>query len=156
MAGTTIGAAAQAAGVRVDTIRYYERIGMLQPAPRSAAGYRRYTPADIARIRFIRRAQGLGFSLGEISTLLSLRASDTARCADVLRLTNAKIEESFARGEQLMEIKQALERLAAECPGDAPVGDCPILAYLADIDQPLPAKPRGDAGMSPAADSPRQ
>lgn len=152
MAGTTIGAAAKAAGVRVDTIRYYEHIGLLRPAPRSAAGYREYAHADVTRVRFIRRAQYLGFSLGEIAVLLSLRASDTARCAEVLRLTNARIEETQARAEQLLEIKQALEQLAAECAGDVPVSDCPILAYIAGIDRPLPAEHRDGPCASLPAD----
>lgn len=132
MSSMTIGALASAAAVRIDTIRYYERTGLLPAPARSGAGYRKYSASDLHRVQFIRRAQELGFTLSEIATLLSLRASDTARSADVLSLTKAKISASRARIAQLKKMKQALERLADSCPGDAPVSDCPIIAYMAD------------------------
>ena len=132
MAGITIGGFAKAAGVRTDTIRYYERNGLLPPPARTAAGYRLYDDSDLERVRFIRKAQGLGFTLSEIAALLALRASDTARAADVLDITERKIAESLARISELSRISAALKQLAERCPVEAPVTDCPILAHLAN------------------------
>ncbi|AKH18874.1 MULTISPECIES: heavy metal-responsive transcriptional regulator [Sphingomonadaceae] len=136
MAGLTIGAFAKAVGVRPDTIRYYERNGLLPHPARSSAGYRLYAESDLERVRFIRKAQQLGFTLAEIGLLLTLQASDTARAADVLDITERKIAESTSRIIDLNRIKDALEGLAAECPVDAPVSDCPILAHLANTSAP--------------------
>ena len=133
MGGFTIGAFAKSAGVRTDTIRYYERNGLLPVPARSAAGYRLYDPSDVARVRFIRKAQHLGFTLNEAAALLAMQASDTARAADVLGVTEKKIAESAARIKDFRRIKDALERLAADCPVEAPVSDCPILAHLANV-----------------------
>ncbi len=132
MTGITIGAFAKAVGVRTDTIRYYERDGLLPPPARTAAGYRLYDDSDLERVRFIRKAQGLGFTLSEIAALLALRASDTARAADVLDVTERKIAESIARISELSRISAALKQLAELCPVEAPVTDCPILAHLAN------------------------
>lgn len=136
MADLTIGAFAKAVGVRPDTVRYYERNGLLPHPARSSAGYRLYAKSDLERVRFIRKAQQLGFTLAEIGLLLTLQASDTARAADVLDITEKKIAESTSRIIDLNGIKDALERLAAECPVDAPVSDCPILAHLANTNAP--------------------
>ena len=114
MAGLTIGAFAKAVGVRPDTIRYYERNGLLPHPARSSAGYRLYAESDLERVRFIRKAQQLGFTLAEIGLLLTLQASDTARAADVLDITERKIAESTSRIIDLNRIKDALEGLAAE------------------------------------------
>jgi MerR family transcriptional regulator, copper efflux regulator len=130
MASFTIGTLAEAASVRRDTIRYYERTGLLPAPGRTSAGYRLYSAGDLERLRFIRGAQGLGFTLAEIAQLLALKSSDTARAADVLRVTEKKIDEEEARISQLRAIKDALEGLAANCPVDAPVSDCPILAHI--------------------------
>lgn len=132
MGNFTIGALAEAAGVRRDTIRYYERTGLLPTPGRTSAGYRLYSDDDLERVRFIRVAQSLGFTLAEIAELFSLRASDSARASDVLRVTEKKIDEEEARISQLKAIKDALEALAAECPVDAPSSDCPILAHISN------------------------
>ena len=131
MARFTIGTLAAAAGVKRDTVRYYERTGLLPAPDRSASGYRLYGDIELERIRFIRTAQHLGFTLAEISTLLALRASESARAADVLCVTESKIAEAKGRIVQLEAIQTALQQLADACPVDAPVTDCPILAYLA-------------------------
>lgn len=131
MAGLTIGIFARAVGVRPDTIRYYERNGLLPRPARSSAGYRLFAESDLERVRFIRKAQQLGFTLAEIGLLLTLQASDTARAAGVLEITEKKIADCTSRAIALNRIKDALERLAAECPVDAPASDCPILAHLA-------------------------
>lgn len=132
MGSYTIGTLAEAADVRRDTIRYYERTGLLRVPDRTAAGYRVYGERDLQRVLFIRKAQSLGFTLSEIGDLLALQASDTARAEDVLRVTQGKIREEEARIAQLKAIKNALEDLAAQCPVDAPVSDCPILAHIAN------------------------
>ena len=127
----TIGALAKAAGVAVDTLRYYERRGLLPEPGRTAAGHRIYTPADGDRVRFVRRAQALGFTLAETQLLLGLRGDDDARAGDVLALTRRKIEEQQAKLAELKRIEAALRQLAEACPVDAPAADCPILTHLA-------------------------
>ena len=133
MATYTIGTLAQMSGVRRDTIRYYERTGLLPAPHRTAAGYRLYGDEDFERVHFIRTAQRMGFTLAEIGELLALRASDSARAADVLRVTQNKIKEGEARISELKAIKRALEDLAAQCPVDAPASECPILAHLSMV-----------------------
>lgn len=136
MSGLTIGALAAAAGVRRDTVRYYERFGLLPAPPRTNAGYRSYSEADVSRVRFIRRAAGLGFTLNKIGGLLTLNSSESARAEDVLRVTDEKILELRSRIEELRGIKSVLEQLAAGCPIDAPASDCPILAHFAGVTAP--------------------
>lgn len=131
MAGLTIGALAAAAGVRRDTVRYYERFGLMPAPPRTDAGYRSYSEADVDRVRFIRRAAQLGFTLNEIGNLLTLQSSESARAADVLRVTDEKIGELRSKVAELRGIRSVLEQLAAGCPVDAPASDCPILAHFA-------------------------
>ena len=131
--GLTIGAFAKSVGVRADTIRYYERHGLLADPGRTAAGYRIYDARDVERVRFIRKGKHLGFTLKEIGTLLSLHSSDTARAADVLDITQRKIAEFKSQISDLSQIEAALQRLADECPVNAPATDCPILAHLAAL-----------------------
>jgi MerR family transcriptional regulator, copper efflux regulator len=138
MASYTVGALAEAAGVRRDTIRYYERTGLLREPGRTAAGYRVYSDVDLERVNFIRSAQRLGFTLAETADLLGLRASDTAKAEDVLRVTLEKISEQEAQISRLRAITHALADLAARCPVDAPVGDCPIVAHIAGLARGLP------------------
>ena len=134
----TIGKLSRALGIRTDTIRYYERNGLLPPPARSSAGYRTYGDADLERVRFIRKGQQLGFTLREIGSLLDLRASDTATTADVLAITESKINEATTRIDDLTRIKTALSALSAQCSIDIPIADCPILARLASIPRGSP------------------
>lgn len=129
----TIGVFAKSVGVQPDTLRYYERNGLLAAPERTAAGYRVYAQGDVERVRFIRKAQTLGFTLKEIAALLALRASDSARTADVLEITREKIAELESKVASLKAIRGALSDLARDCPVDAPVSECPILAHLADV-----------------------
>jgi MerR family Zn(II)-responsive transcriptional regulator of zntA len=126
-----IGELATAAGVGRDTIRYYERSGLLPAPDRTAAGYRLYGDADLDRLNFIRSAQELGFTLEQSRQLLTLQASDTATAAAVLEITLAKISEAESRVRRLSHIRDILRELAEECPGEVPASDCPILVYLA-------------------------
>lgn len=123
-----IGAIAKRAGVGVDTVRYYERAGLLEPRQRLASGYRRYTDDEVARLRFIRRAQALGFSLKEIHELLSLSTRrDVAR---VKRTAEAKLKDIDARIAELQRVRGGLAALVHACPGHGSAGDCPILQAL--------------------------
>ncbi|MCU0883351.1 MAG: heavy metal-responsive transcriptional regulator [Beijerinckiaceae bacterium] len=128
-----IGKLAKAAEVRTDTVRYYERLGLLAPPSRTRAGYRSYGTADIERLRFIRRAKSLGFPLDDIRQLLALRADDNARAAAVLTVTRARIAALDTQIRDLHAIAEALSRLADDCPPDAAVSECPILAHLSGL-----------------------
>ena len=130
MKSLTIGRLAREAGVNLETVRYYERRGLLPRPPRSASGYRLF-PVDAARrLRFIRRAQELGFSLGEIRELLSLRVSATARGTDVRKRAEAKIADIDAKIRSLDSMKRTLRKLTNACEGCAPIAECPILESL--------------------------
>lgn len=127
-----IGELARAADVGVETIRYYERRGLLARPPRRASGYRQYPPQAVHRVRFIRRAQALGFTLREIEELLALRVDDERSCADVRALARAKLEDIERRVAELQQMGRALERVARRCRGRGPTSECPILEVLDD------------------------
>lgn len=130
VAGLTIGKVAHSAGLAIDTVRYYEREGLLEKPARSASGYRHYRPDAIARLRFIRQAKELGFSLNEIKELLSLRVAPGKSCADVKARAEAKIADVEQRIAQLDRMKRALAKLATACSGRGPTSECPILDAL--------------------------
>lgn len=131
MTSLTIGKLASAADVAIDTLRYYERKGLVVPDGRSASGYREYGPGAVGRVKFIRKAQGVGFTLAEIQRLLEFDGSHEATTADVLELTEAKIAEHHAKIRLLRRLRAALTRVAQLCPGDdTPATDCPILHYM--------------------------
>ncbi len=123
-----IGELARRAGVRVDTVRYYERHGLVTPLGRRASGYRRYGELQLARLRFIRRAKALGFSLDEIRELLLL--SSRRDVGEVKRRAEAKLADVKHRLAELERIRDGLERLIAACPGHGRAADCPILQAL--------------------------
>ena len=125
-----IGELARAADVGVETIRYYERRGLLAQPPRRTSGYRQYPPQSVRRVRFIRRAQTLGFTLKEIQELLALRVDDDRTCADVRALARAKLEDIERRVAELQQMGRALERVARRCRGRGPTSECPILEVL--------------------------
>ena len=122
-----IGQVAKRAGVNVETIRFYERKGLLTQPQRNQEGYRQYSHEAITRIRFIKRAKELGFSLTEISELLSFQANPRATCGDVKQRAEAKISTIQARMKDLQKMKRSLENLAAACKGSGPLDDCPII-----------------------------
>ena len=126
----TIGRLAKQAGINLETVRYYERRGLLPKPPRSASGYRLFPAEAARRLRFIRRAQELGFSLGEIRELLSLRMSAAARSTDVRRRAEAKIADIEAKIRSLDSIKRTLRKLTNACQGCGPIAACPILESL--------------------------
>lgn len=127
-----IGEAARAAGVNVQTVRYYERRGLVPAPARTRTGYRQYGDDAVARLRFIRRAQDLGFSLKEIQDLLGLRARHLGACQAVERKARQKIAVVDRKIRELQRLKRTLERLAAACAAHEPTGDCPILEVLED------------------------
>jgi MerR family transcriptional regulator, copper efflux regulator len=134
MSGLTIGRLAKAAGVGVPTVRFYERRGLLPEARRRPSGYRNYYQSAVLRIRFIRHAQELGFSLSEVEELLGLRMDPGRSCADVRVRAEAKIADIDSKMASLQRMRKVLDELVATCPGDAPTSDCPILEALADAD----------------------
>jgi len=149
MENMTIGTVARQAGVGVETIRFYERRGLIrQPAKAPGAGQRRYAPETVGRVRFIRQAQHLGFVLREIEELLSLQANPAADCSDVRGRALAKIEEVNMRIAQLAEIRGALVRLLAACPGSGALGACSILEAMrvSESTGPLPPARRPRRG----------
>jgi len=126
----TIGQLAKQANVNLETIRYYERRGLIPEPPRSISGYRQYSADDLQRTRFIKRAQGLGFSLKEIAELLSLRVEPGTTCGEVKERVQAKITDVEKRISDLEHIRAALLRLSKSCTGRGPVSKCPILDEL--------------------------
>jgi Hg(II)-responsive transcriptional regulator len=131
MTRLTISRAAKAAEVNVETIRFYERRGLIaQPRKPAGGGAREYDEDTIARVRFVREAQDLGFSLREIAELLSLRADPGADCAEVRAKAMEKREEIEAKLKQLSRMRDALGDLIAFCPGSGDLGACTILEAI--------------------------
>lgn len=127
MNGLTIGRVAREAHVAIDTVRYYEREGLLEKPARTSSGYRQYPADAVARLRFIRQAKDLGFTLSEIRELLALKVAPGKSCADVRARAEAKITDIEQRLAQLNRMKRALAKLAASCSGRGPTSKCPIL-----------------------------
>lgn len=126
----TIGRIARDAGTGVETIRFYEREGLIAKPARTISGYRSYAPEVVRRLRFIRHAKELGFSLREIKELLSLRVTAGKSCGDVRQRARQKITEIDHRIAALARMKQALVKLSAACSGKGPAAACPILDAL--------------------------
>lgn len=129
----TIGRLARAAGVNVETIRFYERKGLLSRPPKPAEGYRKYPVEAVKQVVFIKGAQKLGFSLKEIATLISLGRAGAVSCAEMRALANRKITEIQQKIMALEAMKSSLEELARECPGEGDLSLCPIWERMVDI-----------------------
>lgn len=130
MGNLTIGQLARKAEVNVETIRYYERRGLMPEPPRRESGYRQYSEPDVTRIKFIKRAQTLGFTLKEIAELFSLRVDPDTTCGDVKRRAEVKIADMEEKIKALLRMKKALAKLASTCRGRGPTSECPILEML--------------------------
>ena len=128
----TIGKLAGICSVGVETIRYYERLGLIAPVERSESGYRRYNQESVKRLRFIRHAKELGFTLKEIRELLELRRDPETGCSDLKKRASEKKEQIEKKIKDLMRIKDVLDRLIQECSGEGPLQNCPILEALED------------------------
>lgn len=127
-----IGQLAKRASVNIQTIRYYERIGLMKAPEKRESGHRLYSENEAARVKFIKQAQNLGFSLKEIKTLLNLRVKPQASCEQVREQAETKIAEIEMKIRELERIKQALGELVKACLNNPPAlsGECPILEAL--------------------------
>jgi MerR family mercuric resistance operon transcriptional regulator len=130
MKSLTIGRLAKEAGVNLETVRFYERRGLLPRPPRSASGYRLFPVEAARRLRFIRRAQELGFSLKEVGELLSLQVSRRTTSATIRARAEAKIADIQRKISSLKSMKKTLQKLTKVCDGCAPLAECPILDSL--------------------------
>jgi Hg(II)-responsive transcriptional regulator len=126
----TIGKLAQQASINLETIRYYEREGLMLPPARKSSGHRAYSPSAVRRLRFITRAQELGFSLREVRELLALRREPDQPCGEVIRQIEVKTAEVEQKIVHLRAIRRALVRLKDSCEGNCQVSECPILETL--------------------------
>ncbi|MGQ0654802.1 MAG: Cu(I)-responsive transcriptional regulator [Betaproteobacteria bacterium] len=126
-----IGRVAEKSGVPAKSIRYYESIGLIQPAERRSNGYRSYSPLDMQTLAFIKRARGLGFSVEEVRDLLDLWRNRGRRSSDVKALAAAQIEALERKIDELHAMRNALSDLVKRCHGDSRP-DCPILEDLQD------------------------
>ncbi|GBF27091.1 mercuric resistance operon regulatory protein [bacterium MnTg02] len=126
-----IGKLAKEAGVGVETVRFYQQKGLMaQPPKPETGGYREYPAESVHRIRFIRSAQQIGFSLGEIDELLELEAGNNTRCIDVRKRAEVKLEDVLVKIDNLKSIRKALEMLINACPGKGSVRKCSILEAI--------------------------
>ena len=130
MTSLKTGELAKKAGVNVETLRFYEREGLLPEPPRRESGYREYPPDTVQRIRFIQRAKELGFTLREIKGLLQLRVDPETACAEVKEQAAEKIADVKQKISDLKRIERALNNLMNTCRGSGPIDDCPILKHL--------------------------
>ena len=126
----TIGQLARIVGVNIQTVRYYERLNLLAPSARRPSGYRLYSHEEERRLRFIKNAQALGFTLRKIAGLLALRVGSTARCGEVQKKTRAKLVQVASKVDDLQALARALNRLIRACRVGQPTGHCPILMSL--------------------------
>ena len=126
----TISRLARLAGVNLETVRYYERRGLLAKPPRTASGYRVFPGETPRRLRFIKRAQVLGFSLSEIRELLSLQTRPGTSRAEIRVRAQAKMADVDEKIRALKAIKRTLRTLTDRCDGCGAVGECPILQSL--------------------------
>jgi len=148
MKDLTIGAAARQAGVGIETIRFYERRGLIeQPLKPRDSGFRTYSLDQLKCIKFIREAQRLGFSLKEIQELLALRTDPRADCATVQQQAVAKLSEVYGKIDQLHRIGSALEALIAVCPGSGSLQACSILDALVERSEGPAPRIEGDGPL---------
>lgn len=132
MESFTIGHLAKAAGVGVETVRFYERKGLLDAPARKDSGYRQYDDEAVERLRFIRRAQQVGFTLKEIQDLLALRDDPYAQRSDVRERASNKIADIDAKIRDLLAMRESLTTLLESCEGDGPASGCPIITSFQD------------------------
>ncbi|MFQ5736451.1 MAG: MerR family DNA-binding protein [Thermodesulfobacteriota bacterium] len=125
-----MGRLARLAGVNVETIRYYERRGLLPVPGRTRAGYRDYPPDAARVVRFIKRAQGLGFSLKEIEELVPLSGDSGSTCGDIRDTAQRRLDDIEMKISQLQSMRGTLKRIVKTCPGKGPLSNCSILESL--------------------------
>jgi len=125
-----IGEVANKSHVGVETVRFYEREGLIALPKRNVSGYRQYSESAIKQIQFIKHAKTLGFSLKEIRELIKLKSTSDARCKSIKSTAKAKIADIQEKIDALKRMKLALEPLVAQCKSSDPISDCPILNAL--------------------------
>lgn len=130
MAALRTAEVAEQAGVNVETLRFYERKGILPEPPRRASGYREYPPETVERVKFIKRAQELGFALREIEEILGFRQTAGAKSGRVRKLAEAKVKEIELKIRDLEAMKASLTALLCACDGKRTVASCPIIESL--------------------------
>ncbi len=135
-----IGEVAAQAGVNIQTLRFYERRGLLRKPSRRPSGYREYPPDTVRLVRFIKRAQELGFTLAEVGELLWLREDQNANCSDVRATAKAKIENIDQKIQSLSAVRYALQILVKSCTRDGSTRECPILESLDNFEHKKGAK----------------
>src|SRR5258708_6918109 len=131
----SIGQVAKRAGVGVETVRFYEREGLLEEPPRRVSGYRQYSEQVVTRLHFIKSAQQLAFTLKEISELLQLRVDAQTSCEEVKGRTEVKLAEVERKMVELQRMRQALLQVASLCTGEGPASACPMLEALDQVDR---------------------
>jgi len=141
MGALTIGKLAEAAGVGIDTVRFYERTGLLKKPPRTAAGYRLYAESDAVRLRFIRRAKALGFSLEQIAELLRLNDGGGRRGA-VRALAEQRLAEIEHKLLELSRMRDTLRELVHQCHGNGSLSGCPIIEAVLPLEDTAAAARR--------------
>ena len=126
----SIGELGKQANVNIETIRYYERRGLLPEPPRNKSGHRQYPSEALKCTDLIKRCQALGFSLNEIMEILELRITPKSTCADMKLRVGEKLTDVDRKIQELVHIRDALSRLVKKCTGKGPIGSCPILEEL--------------------------
>lgn len=135
----TIGQLARRAGIGLETVRFYEKQGLLEQPPRPHTGYRRYPEEALRRLEFIRRAKTLGFSLSEIRDLMRLRLDPQVSCADVRERAQLKLAQVHTKMDHLSRMRRALDRLIDTCSGSGSTESCPILEAMSEEDEDRPS-----------------
>lgn len=128
----SIGQLAMASGVKIETIRYYERIELMKPPPRTAGGHRAYGEAHLRRLAFIRRGRQISFSLQDIHELLLIADKDGPVCGSVLEVAKPHLETVRRRIAELQHFESMLARAIGGCSGGLEAPECPVLGLLAD------------------------
>ena len=148
MTGNGIGAASERSGCTIETIRYYERIGLVPKPPRNASRYRVYAPGDVERLVFIRRARELGFTLGEIRDLLRLAADVANPCAAVREVAAGHLADIRTKIADLRRMEQQLAKAVRRCaPGEQ--AGCPVIDALSPEPSAAPSRRRDRASGKP-------
>ena len=140
------GELAKRAGVGVETLRFYERRGLIAKPARTPSGYRQYTPDEVERVRFIRRARDLGFSLAEIRHFFEISREPGGDCVDLCDAVDAKLDELREGIRELQAKLRALERLRKECPECVPIEECMVLSRLRGAPQKVVRRGRSPNG----------
>jgi MerR family transcriptional regulator, copper efflux regulator len=144
--GLRSGELAKRAGVGVETLRFYERCGLIAEPARTPTGYRQYPPDEVERVRFIRRARDLGFSLAEIRHFFEISREPGGDCVDLCDAVDAKLDELRKGIRELQAKLRALERLRKECPECVPIEECMVLSRLREEPQKVMWKGRSSNG----------